>query len=269
LLNRISDSALLKEKFDALIDKRYSEQIYQEFMENNTALVPREFIQNHGVLFDLVFRKLSLAKDYITDFFYITKSSADWNCVLIEIEKPQSNYFKGASNKFHPNFQAALEQINRWRAWFDNRSNLDGFINGTLIGLVPEVLRHNPCQINYVLVHGRRAEFEGNEIKKGLIRGQERDDFHILSYDSLAESLHSKGELYLAIRKNEYIEILSRTFITEDMFCLLDPSYIKITDELRKNILDNKKSWIHYSTSSGQFRLTLEDVLPKIGVIRV
>jgi hypothetical protein len=187
------------------------------------------------VHFDLVFRKLALAKDYTTDFFYLSKSSADWNCILIEIEKPQSKYFKDASNKFHPDFQSALEQINRWRAWFENRSNFDGFINGTISPV--KVLMgtfQNPCYIKYVLVHGRRTEFEGNETKKSLIRAQERDDFHILSYDSLVESLHSKGELYMAIRKNEHIELLSCTFISEALFCLIDPSYIKIMVSLFK-----------------------------------
>ncbi len=86
-------AALLRESFINLIDKQCNEQVYQKFIEDNTALVPREFIQNHGVLYDLVFRKLSLANDYTTDFFYMSKSSADWNCVLIEIEKPQSRYF--------------------------------------------------------------------------------------------------------------------------------------------------------------------------------
>lgn len=87
-----------------------------------------------------------------------------------------------------------------------------------------------------------------------------------MSYDSLVESLHSKAELYLARRKNEHIEVLSNRFISEELFALIDPSYIKITDELRKSILDNKKSWRHYSIKG---RLILEDTLPKIGSIRV
>src|SRR5271157_5125328 len=109
LEDRISDAVTLKEDFIALLDKQGGEQEYQEFIEKNTALVPREFIQNHGVHLDVVFRKLSLAADYTTDFFYLSKSSVDWNCILIEIEKPQSKYFKDASTNFHPDFQAALE----------------------------------------------------------------------------------------------------------------------------------------------------------------
>lgn len=267
----MDDAAALRETFLALLNEQGEEQKYQEFIEQNTTLVPREFIQNHGVHFDLVLRKLPLANDYTTDFFYLSKSSADWNCILIEIEKPQSKYFKDASNKFHPDFQAALEQINSWRAWFDNTSNFDGFINGTIGPLrMPLGMGLNPCRVKYVLVHGRRAEFEGNAIRRSRISGQERDDFHILSYDSLVESLHSKTKLYLARRKNDHIEILSNEFISEALFAYVDPSYIKITGELRQSILDNKNRWRFRSAGSPPNPpFVLDNVLPKIGTISV
>ncbi len=249
---RICDVALLKERFLSLLDQQCSEQVYQDFIEKNTALVPREFVQNHGVVSDVVFRKLSLGNEYTTDFCYLSKSSADWNCVLIEIEKPQSRYFKNGSNKFHPDFQAALEQINNWRAWFLSPSNKDGFINGTL-GQV-------------------RGRTDRNPTRTRLIKGQERDDFRILSYDSLAEALHTKGELYIAVKKNEHIEVLSKTFISEYLFVFVSPSYIKITDALRKSILENKKSWHvllfpRKPSTPPEHRFLLEERLPKIGVI--
>ena len=268
--DRVSALAALKESFIALLNKQIGEQEYQEFIEKNTALVPREFIQNHGVHLDVVFRKLSLAADYTTDFFYLSKSSVDWNCILIEIEKPQSKYFKDdASTNFHPDFHTALEQINRWRAWFSNEPNRNGFVNGTISLLrgPGHWMWQNPCYIKYVLVHGRRTEFEGNEIRRRLISGQERDDFHILSYDSLVESLHSKGELYMARRKNEHIEVLSERFISEGLLSSIDPSYLKITDELRKSALDHKESWHEYSLLGRC--LALENALPKIGSLRV
>lgn len=41
----------LTEKFQLLIDNKEPEQKYQEFLEQNTQLVPREFVQNHGIHF--------------------------------------------------------------------------------------------------------------------------------------------------------------------------------------------------------------------------
>lgn len=123
----------------------------------------------------------------------MSKSSADWNLVLVEIEKPQSRYFKDQSNDLHPDFLTGLDQIARRRAWLDNPANVSGFIDGTIAPVrVPEVMRRNKCHIKYVLVHGRRAEFEGDEMRRSLIRAREADDFHIVSCDSFLESLHTK-----------------------------------------------------------------------------
>jgi hypothetical protein len=253
----------LSEEFLGLLDKEHGEQIYQEFLEKNSALMPREFIQNHGLHFDLVIRKMSLAKDYTPDFFYMAKSSADWNLVLVEIEKPQSKYFKEGKNDLHSDFLAGLDQIARWRAWFDNDSNRGAFINGTIDPIrVPISMRRNPCHIKYVLVHGRRSEFENNELKKGLIRAREADDFKILSYDSLIESLHTKDHLYVGVRKNEHFEILSPHFAGESIFSWMEPSHLKITSALKAEILAQKNTWTHHSTKGG---FALDHILPNIG----
>jgi hypothetical protein len=256
----------LTQSFEKLLDASLPEQKYQAFLEENPALIPREFVQNHGVHFNLVFRKLSLAKDYTTDFFYLAKSSADWHCILVEIEKPSSKYFKNGSSEFHPDFLKALAQINRWRAWFENLPNKEGFINGTIRPVrVPPKMTRNPCFIKYVLVHGRRDEYEDNEVRAGLIRGQERnDDFHILSYDSLIEDLHDRGDLYIAVRHNELIDIVSTRFVSEALFAWVDSSYIRIKDALKADILKNKDRWHHHSTKGS---LLLEQVLPKLRTI--
>ncbi|WP_203368166.1 Shedu immune nuclease family protein [Burkholderia anthina] len=249
------------------MDEEHPEQIYQKYMEDNTALIPREFVQNHGIHFDMVFRKISLARDYAPDFFYLSKSSADWNLVLIEIEKPRSRYFKDNSNDLHPEFLAGLDQIARWRAWFDNSANFTGFVDGTIAPVrVPEMMRRNKCHIKYVLVHGRRSEFEGNELRRGLIRAREADDFHIISFDSLLESLHTKESLYLCVRKNEHVEIISKKFIDESVFSWMDPSQLKIVNELREDIIRNKSRWYHHRSEGG---MVLDHVLPKVGCCTV
>jgi hypothetical protein len=253
----------IREEFLKLLDEAHPEQVYQKYMEDHTVLIPREFVQNHGVHFDLVFRKISLAKDYAPDFFYLSKSSADWHLILVEIEKPQSRYFKDQSNDPHPDFLTGLDQIARWRAWFDNPANVVGFTDGTIAPVrVPESMRRNKCHIKYVLVHGRREEFEGNELRRGLIRARETDDFHIISFDSLMESLHTKSPLYLCIRKNEHVEIVSKSFIDESVFSWMDPSQLKIVDELREDIMRNKGRWYHHSTKGG---MMLDHALPKVG----
>lgn len=252
----------LQREFLKLLDAKLPEQAYQTFLEENTRLIPREFIQNHGIHFDIALRKLSLARDYTTDFFYLAKSSADWNCVMIEIEKPQSQYFKGGSTAFHDDFLAALEQINTWRAWFADPNQFQGFINGTIRSLrVPIAMAANPCHIKYVLVHGRRTEFENNEDRRRRIFAQERDDFHILSYDSLLESLHAKAELYIGRRMNDRLEIISEQFAGESILGWIPPEQLRLNPALRQDILAHRSSWFLYKDLN---TLSLDHALPLV-----
>lgn len=121
-----------KKEYLELLDREENEQIYQTYLEENTMFIPREFEQNHGIHFSTVFRKLPLSSDYKPDFVYLSKSSDNWNVVLVEIEKPSSKYFKNNSTTFHADFNLALQQMNTWRAWFDDESNRNHFKNNIL-----------------------------------------------------------------------------------------------------------------------------------------
>ncbi len=260
----IDELEKLKKRFLALLDQELNEQEYQKFLEQNTILIPREFIQNHGVHLNLVLRKLALLQNYITDFFYISKSSIDWNFVMIEIEKPQSRYFKDYNAEFHPDFLRALNQIDRWRMWCEDSAVRNALIKSIEPIMVPLHMKSNPCYFKYVLVYGRRKEFEDDTNKRGLIRAKEREDFKIVSYDSLIESLNTKNYLYLGVRKNEYIDIISSKFIDDTIFSLVEPSYLRITDCLKKDILNNRDSWQCVDNFLGESKFVLDKKLSRI-----
>lgn len=59
----------LRRDYFALLCHEGPEQIYQAYLENNTRLIPREFVQNHGITCSLVLRKLPFGSDYKSDFF--------------------------------------------------------------------------------------------------------------------------------------------------------------------------------------------------------
>lgn len=264
--NPVQEAKALSEEFIKLLDQNHDEQTYQSFMERNPQLVPREFIQNHGLHLDIVLRKLSLARDYTTDFFYLAKSSADWHCVLVEIEKPQSKYFCSKSNEFHMDFQRALSQINRWRAWFENSSNKNVFVDNTIGQLrVPVGMSRNPCYIKYVLVHGRRSEFEKSALRSSLIRAQEREDFKILSFDSLAEDIQKKSDLYIGVRKNEFIEIISDRFVSDSIFVWMDKSCLRIGQKLKDSALaSGDKYWFQNQQGDG---FAMDSIIPQLIVV--
>lgn len=232
--DRCVDDKRISKDFLELLDLNENEQQYQRFIEENSWLIPREFIQNHGIHFELAFRKIPFGNDYISDFMYLSKSSVKWHCVLIEIEKPSSLFFN-ADNSFHKHFAKALEQINDWRAWFSIQANANAFLSNST-GFVQTPLGDNPTEFKYVLVHGRRGEFENNDTRIRKIAAQERDDFRIMSFDSLTVDIANRPGLYVAARHSEHIKILSKRFAGEGLFGWLEPEMIKVSSELRSEM---------------------------------
>lgn len=254
---------LLASKYMALLDDGHKEQEYQKYIEQNTKLVPREFVQNHGIHFDLILRKLAFGADYKSDFVYLSKSSDDWNCVLIEIERPSKRFFRDGCNDFHADFMQALQQINKWNAWFLEPSNKASFING-MLGSIRKPLEENPTHLKYILVYGRRAEYAGNDTRRRLIAAQEGTDFKILTFDSLSESLHTKSDLYVGARKNEYVDILSDEFLSENMFSWMEPEQLRISEQFKKSALAARETWNHYNIVEGKKMLAMEFSLERI-----
>lgn len=255
---------LSREYFD-LLEQRLTEQAYQTFLEENTRLIPREFVQNHGIHFNLVLRKLPFGADYKSDFAYLSKSSDDWNCVLVEIERPGRSFFKDNTNVFHPRFDAALQQINSWRGWLLNDANRINLCDAILTP-IRKPLERNPVFLKFVLVYGRRSEYAGNDIRRRLISSQERDDFKILTFDSLAENLEGKNDLYIAARRNEYIDVLSDTFLSESMFSWMQPEHIRISKKFAANARAYRAGWNHHNIESGKGILAMERALKTVRI---
>ena len=131
----VKSAQVLRDEYLEILDRKLKEQAYQEFLEANSRLIPREFVQNHGVHLKLVLRKVPFGADYKSDFFYFSKSTDDWNAVFIELEKPQSRFFRSGTNEFHSDFVHALQQINQWKAWFLAEGSQQAFLTGTMNAL--------------------------------------------------------------------------------------------------------------------------------------
>lgn len=245
------------DEFKALLNSNELEEVYQKFLEGNSQFIPREFVQNHGIHCDVVFRKLKLAENYVTDFLYLSKSSADWNIVFIELEKPSTPYFEKNSDNFHKEFMTGLNQIDRWRAWIDTTGNLEHMVNETLDPMLnPIGMKSNKKFIKYILVTGRRSEFESDTRKRSLITAKEqKEDFKILSYDSLIEGARHNRPLYVSARFNSHIKILTNDFITENAFVWINPERIEISKQLYDNALAQRDRWRFIGTSLGTKKL--------------
>lgn len=238
-----------KDQYIALLDEEKGEQDYQSYLEENTEFIPRHFVQNHGIHFSLLIRKLKISNDMITDFAFLSKSSIGWNYVLIEIEKPQSKFFKPGTTSPHSDFLQGISQIKSWQAWFKDAGNKAHFESQLLFLKKP--IEQAPVTIRYVLVTGRRSEYENSPEKIRLINSYEDHDFKIMSFDSLAENIEHNCELYLGIRKQGSIEIQTKTLINKNIFDWCDESTIHLTNELKNTYLSELDQIIASCSGNG------------------
>lgn len=222
----------LRRKYLKLLDANHPERRYQRFIEKNTQLVPREFIQNHRIHWNLVFRQFSLGNDYVCDFAYLAGSSVSWNLVLVEIERPGKRFFKG-KGRFSGPFNAALNQINDWRTWLDtdaNRAQLKEQLSPVL-----KPLFWNPIRLRYVLVYGRREELGLRRRNRQRLAGSEKKDLRIVTFDGLCEGLELRSKLCLAARTNDFVDLLSDDCVPELMFNWVDPGDIRISRDFARS----------------------------------
>lgn len=254
-------------QFKQLIDAQgEKEQRYQKYLETHTNFIPREFIQNHGLHLNLVLRKLPIPGGRISDFFYLSKSSADWNAILVEIEKPHSRYFKNGETTFHSDFLRAMEQVSSWRAVLADQGHRES-LRGTIEPLLrPHDMARNQIDWKYVLVHGRRSEFSQSEPRKRAIKAFERDDLKILSYDSLVDGAENHKKAYVGRHRRDAFELLTGEFLGgidgEKLFAWVDPAHLRVTPQFKADALEQKATWVTRRPQDGSSSFVMETVLP-------
>ncbi len=255
-----------KKEFFDLLNSDYEEQIYQSFMEEHTRFIPRNFEQNHGIHLSLVLRKFSFGADYKSDFFFFSKSTVNWNAVLVEIEKPSSRFFRKSTNQFHSDFLRALQQINQWRAWFLDDGNKASFLSTVRAIQVPHHMASNPTNNKYVLVFGRRSEYIGNEDRRRLVMASKSEDLDIITFDSLAESLDRKYEVSIGSRHNQYIDILTDEITDPGLYSLVEPTQLRVSEALRDRLENGPRSNFYLMDDNGERIEALTHAAPRVRV---
>ena len=155
-------AAWCTERFRQLLCGDPSEPEVQDFLERHPWLVPGHSTPStasgHFPLHcSLITQPKLPGQDVcVPDFMWIATHSGAWFPTLIEIEKPGKKIFtrKGTPSA---QFTQARNQLNQWRSWFKDPTNVQQFM--TLYG-IPEGLRGRTMTLHMILIYGRRSEFE-------------------------------------------------------------------------------------------------------------
>jgi len=75
-----------------------------------------------------------------------------------------------------------------------------------------------------------------------LISSQERDDFKIITFDSLAEDIEHKYELSIGVRHNEFIDILNDEITDPGLYAWVEPTQLQVSKALHDKLANGPGS---------------------------
>jgi Shedu protein SduA, C-terminal len=197
---------LLRRQWHALLDSPMSnvEQLLHEFLERHPSLLPGSDSVD-GTSGHLPFPMAVISKpklpglsDRQPDFMWIASDSAALYPILIEIETPHRKWFYGDRAEIHSDLTHAQGQLAEWRAWFNRGQNRATFLDDYDI---PRELRKRKLSPRFVLIHGRRADYESSESRLQKRAELQRQDERLMSFDRLTPTEY--GELYSCVRKTQ------------------------------------------------------------------
>src|ERR1019366_4096133 len=181
-------SKALAKKFEALIATGRPEREYQKFLEEHPEFLLLPFLLNHQLHFEAIVSQFRLNTGLTADFCYLTKSTAEWWLVLVELERPNIQLFKKNKLQLTPTdqFSTRLAQIHTWKD--------EAMARSEEIMRQVEVIRHpleyNRVTFKYVLVIGRDQPDRKAEVNARIVQLGGADT-RILTFDSLLRHYRS------------------------------------------------------------------------------
>lgn len=164
------------------------EQDFQVFLENHTQLIPRYFLEHHGVDLNTVYLKVPFGTNYKSDFMLITKSSANWTCIHIEIEDPRKKIFRN-DDGLTVDYNNAKRQVKEWQAWLAKPENAIAFKRNIEKALLSN-MRDKNIEHKFVLIYGRQSELSGMR-RIDLWNSEKTDVCRSATWDSLFDGNHN------------------------------------------------------------------------------
>lgn len=183
------------------------EKPFQHFLEQHPCLIPGPFgllgQSGHYPFGGTVISQPELTglTNRIPDFMWIACNSGTIYPVLIEIEAPNKPYFV-KSGKPNDKFIQAHDQLTEWRTWFANAKHQLLFYD---LYQISESFRWGKSMRPiYVLVYGRRTEFENERYLSEKRRQLQRDDEFIMTYDRLYPEYKARYLLCSTVKGGKY-----------------------------------------------------------------
>lgn len=134
------------------------------------------------------FPEFDLPPNFKVDYLIVGKSSYGHEFVFIELENPYNN-ITTKDGSLGITFRKGLKQVSDWKSWLEsNFSHLKLMFakyQNPNLNLPKEFLNYDSTRIHYVVVAGRRNNF--NEETYKIARRMKSERIHIFHYDNLID----------------------------------------------------------------------------------
>ena len=186
------------EEYCNLLDERSDdESAFQNFFERNPCYLPGAFelrnLSGHLPHLQCLISQPEIGNAPVRkpDFLWLSQDSLTFVPVFIEIEKPSKKTFTN-TGKTSAEFTQAMDQIIEWKSILNKPENQLAFFQKYNL---PKNLTDKVFSPQYILIYGRRNEYEGNEYLTRKRSELQTDDIMIMSYDRLSPQYDSRSML--------------------------------------------------------------------------
>ncbi|QQE78378.1 Shedu immune nuclease family protein [Alicyclobacillus sp. SO9] len=191
-----------------LLQDADNEKVFQRFFEKHPCLLPGPFgligTSGHYPYAGTVITQPRLvgSSNRIPDFMWIASDSMTIYPVLIEIEAPSKQWFT-KKGKPTDKFAQAQDQLTEWKTWFAKPEHESLFYS---LFSVPSSF-HSPRTLKplYVLVYGRRSEFDTNPRLNEKRAQLARSDEFLMTYDRLSPQFEARNFLCSKVENRQYV----------------------------------------------------------------
>jgi hypothetical protein len=195
----------MSQPWHALLDASpaHDENTLHRFLERNPSFVPGAFsfpTSGHWPLHGGVFTKPPLAAvgTSIPDFLWLATATDLVYPVFVEIETPGKRWFT-RNGQATAEFTQARNQLVTWKRWFGNPVNELAFCT---MYQIPRGIGDCEIKPQFVLVYGRRSEFDDQPERRGIRAFQTADDEVHVTFDRLIADYNARNFLTLRMAGN-------------------------------------------------------------------
>lgn len=255
-----------REEFERLLlNNGDDEECFQTFLEKNPSMVPGAWGMlgesgHYPYLGTLIAQpEIEGIKERIPDFLWLSTDSGTFAPVFIEIEAPNKRLFT-STGRTSAAFTEALGQLSEWKAIMNKPTNVQMFFEKYSI---PDWLRDRKFKPHYVLIYGRRSEFENDNWLLSTRSELVRENETLMSYDRLNPDSKSQFIVCSRVTSGEYyVKNIPPTYklgpnLAEYYSKLKDfkkaVNIMERTSEKRKAFLIERYDyWLKFSNSANQ-----------------